>query len=159
MEITPLLEETVRVIAACGVAIELNTSGWRKPVAECYPRAELLALADAHANFTYTASVLDEDGPMDKTVLAIHPALAGWRAYVCGDPAIVQRFRKTLFLAGASLNERQNLVLNLLLDGMQGKLTTSKYATLAKCSQDTALRDIAQLVERCLLYTSDAADE
>lgn len=43
MQITPLLEETVRVIAACGVAIELNTSGWRKPVAECYPRAELLA--------------------------------------------------------------------------------------------------------------------
>ena len=54
-------------------------------------------------------------------------------------------------LAGASLNERQNLVLNLLLDGMKGKLTTSKYATLAKCSQDTALRDIAQLVERGLL--------
>lgn len=54
-------------------------------------------------------------------------------------------------LAGASLNERQTLVLNLLLDGMQGKLTTSKYATLAKCSQDTALRDIAQLVERGLL--------
>jgi histidinol-phosphatase (PHP family) len=41
--ITPLLEKTVRVLAESGVAIELNTSGWRKPIDECYPRAELLA--------------------------------------------------------------------------------------------------------------------
>lgn len=54
-------------------------------------------------------------------------------------------------VAGAPLNERQTLVLSRLLDGIEGKLTTSKYATLAKCSQDTALRDIAQLVERGLL--------
>ena len=39
---TPLLAETVAVIAASGVAIELNASGWRKPVADCYPRRELL---------------------------------------------------------------------------------------------------------------------
>ena len=41
--VTPLLEATVRVLAESNVAIELNTSGWRKPIAECYPRAELLA--------------------------------------------------------------------------------------------------------------------
>lgn len=41
--ITPLLEETVRVLAECDVTVELNTSGWRKSIAECYPRAELLA--------------------------------------------------------------------------------------------------------------------
>jgi Fic family protein len=45
------------------------------------------------------------------------------------------------------ISERQRLVLNRLLDGFEGKLTTSKYATLAKCSQDTALRDIEALVE------------
>jgi Fic family protein len=45
------------------------------------------------------------------------------------------------------LNERQRLVLNRLLDGFEGKLTTSKWAKLAKCSHDTALRDIAALVE------------
>jgi len=50
-----------------------------------------------------------------------------------------------------SLNERQRLVLNRLLDGFDGKLTTSKYARLAKCSQDTALRDILPLVERGIL--------
>jgi histidinol-phosphatase (PHP family) len=40
--ITPLLEETVRVIAEAGVAVELNTSGWRKRIGDCYPRPGLL---------------------------------------------------------------------------------------------------------------------
>ena len=43
MTMTPLLEETVRVLAECHVTVELNTSGWRKSIAECYPRAELVA--------------------------------------------------------------------------------------------------------------------
>jgi Fic family protein len=38
-----------------------------------------------------------------------------------------------------------------LLDGFEGKLTTSKYASLTKCSQDTALRDILPLVNRGIL--------
>jgi Fic family protein len=46
------------------------------------------------------------------------------------------------------LNERQIEVLNRLLDGFEGKLTTSKWAKLAKSSQDTAYRDILDLVER-----------
>jgi len=46
------------------------------------------------------------------------------------------------------LNKRQINVLNRLLDGFEGKLTTSKWARLAKCSQDTAYRDILDLVER-----------
>lgn len=50
-------------------------------------------------------------------------------------------------LHGMPLNTRQTAILNRLLDGFEGKLTTSKYATIAKCSSDTALRDILQLVE------------
>ncbi len=46
------------------------------------------------------------------------------------------------------LNERQIKVLNRLLDGFEGKLTTSKWAKLAKCSQDTAHRDISDLIKR-----------
>ena len=46
------------------------------------------------------------------------------------------------------LNERQIKVLNRLLDGFEGKLTTSKWAKLAKCSQDTAYRDMLDLVDR-----------
>lgn len=44
-------------------------------------------------------------------------------------------------IAGVAINKRQRLVLNRLLDGFEGKLTTSKYAKLARCSQDTALRE------------------
>ena len=46
------------------------------------------------------------------------------------------------------LNERQIKVVNRLLDGFEGKLTTSKWAKLTKCSQDTAYRDILDLVVR-----------
>jgi Fic family protein len=54
-------------------------------------------------------------------------------------------------IAGVALHDRQRLVVNRLLDGFEGKLTTSKYAKLANCSQDTALRDILSLVERGIL--------
>lgn len=46
------------------------------------------------------------------------------------------------------LNERQITVLNRLLDGFEGKLTSSKWAKLTKSSQDTAYRDIMDLVAR-----------
>ena len=49
------------------------------------------------------------------------------------------------------LNDRQRLVINRLLDGFEGRLTTSKYAKLAKCSQDTAHRDILALAGRDIL--------
>jgi Fic family protein len=52
---------------------------------------------------------------------------------------------------GQPLNERQRTIVNRLLDGFEGKLTSSKWAKLAKCSQDTALRDIDDLVARGVL--------
>jgi Fic family protein len=57
---------------------------------------------------------------------------------------------------GQSFNERQRKVLNRLLDGFDGKLTSSKWAKLTKCSQDTALRDISDLVERRVLVKTPA---
>jgi Fic family protein len=53
------------------------------------------------------------------------------------------------------INERQRLVLNRLFEGFEGKLTTSKWAKLAKCSHDTALRDVASLVERGILIRGE----
>jgi Fic family protein len=61
-----------------------------------------------------------------------------------------QRFAKE------PLNERQITVLSRLLEGFEGKLTTSKWATLAKCSQDTAHRDIVDLVKRGALARDSA---
>lgn len=54
------------------------------------------------------------------------------------------------------LNERQRRVLNRLLDGFDGKLTSSKWARLAKCSQDTASRDIDDLVHKGILVRGPA---
>jgi Fic family protein len=65
--------------------------------------------------------------------------------------AVLAKARFWESIAGVAMNDRQRLVLNRLLDGFEGKLTTSKYAKLAKCSQDTALRDILPLVERGIL--------
>jgi Fic family protein len=55
------------------------------------------------------------------------------------------------------INGRQRLVLNRVLDGFEGKLTTSKWVTIAKCSSDTALRDIVDLVERGVLIRNPGA--
>ena len=49
------------------------------------------------------------------------------------------------------LNSRQRLMLNKLLDGFEGKLKTSKWAKITKCSQDTALRDIKDLMKKGIL--------
>ena len=54
-------------------------------------------------------------------------------------------------IADFPINERQRVALNRLLNDFGGKFTTTKYAALAKCSQDTALRDILPLVERGIL--------
>jgi Fic family protein len=55
-----------------------------------------------------------------------------------------------------SLNERQRAMINRLLDGFEGKLTSSKWAQLTKCSHDTALRDIDDLIAKRVL-TKDTA--
>jgi len=65
--------------------------------------------------------------------------------------AVLAKARFWQTLGTAPINERQRLMLNRLLEGFEGHLTTSKWATIAKCSTDTALRDILQLVERGIL--------
>ncbi len=51
----------------------------------------------------------------------------------------------------AAFNDRQRAILNRLLNGFEGKLTSSKWAKLCKCSQDTASRDIDDLITRGVL--------
>jgi Fic family protein len=58
-------------------------------------------------------------------------------------------------IAPYPVNERQRKVLSLLLEGFEGKLTTGKWAKLCKCSQDTAARDVAALVEWGVLKKGD----
>ena len=56
-----------------------------------------------------------------------------------------QKHRTTIF------NERQKLLLNKIMDGFEGKLTSSKWAKIAKCSKDTAIRDINDLIDKGIL--------
>ncbi|RDI44848.1 Fic family protein [Aquicella lusitana] len=57
--------------------------------------------------------------------------------------------------SGESFNERQRMLINRLLDGFEGKLNSSKWAKIAKCSQDTALRDITDLLGRKVLLKDE----
>jgi Fic family protein len=69
---------------------------------------------------------------------------------------VIAKSRAWEKLRDVPLNERQRLMINRLLDGFQGKLTSTKWAVIAKSSHDTALRDIQQLVDRGILI-KDAA--
>lgn len=55
-----------------------------------------------------------------------------------------------------SLNDRQRLMINKILDGFDGHLTTSKWAKISKCSTDTALRDITALIDAGILKKGEA---
>jgi len=85
-------------------------------------------------------------GCLDRAIAGAEETLGA----VLGKARFWKSHADTLF------NERQRLMLNKLLDGFEGKLTSSKWATIAKCSQDTALRDIVDLVERGVLVKSPA---
>jgi hypothetical protein len=70
--------------------------------------------------------------------------------------SVLQKARFWEVQGAAPLNERQRKILNRLLDGFEGNLTSSKWAKLAKCSQDTALRDIDDLLARGILAKNPA---
>lgn len=76
------------------------------------------------------------------------------RAFQATEVTLATVLRKARFWekhTRVPLNERQRDIVNRLLEGFEGKLTTTKWATIEKCSHDTALRDIQDLIERGLL--------
>lgn len=83
-----------------------------------------------------------------------------WYAYTLSaaideaDAAISSILNKSLFWQRAStvaLNRRQTEIINLFLDGYEAKMTSKTWASLGKCSKDTAIRDIHDLVKKGLL--------
>src|SRR6218665_2156203 len=98
-----------------------------------------------------------QKGPLDVT---------GWLSWFLGTlaravasaqttlDAVLVKARFWQRWAGTPLNERQVKLLNRLLDGFEGKLSSSQWAAIAQCSPDTALRDITQLLELGVLQTS-----
>ena len=76
------------------------------------------------------------------------------RAFAGAETILAAVFKKAEFWkkhGGSQLNDRQRDMLNRLLDGFEGKLTSSKYAIIEKTSPDSALRDITNLIERGIL--------
>jgi Fic family protein len=81
------------------------------------------------------------------------------RAIAGAETTLAMVLRKAKFWeshSGESFNERQTKVLNMLLEHFEGKLTSSKWAKIGKCSQDSANRDIANLLERGILAKDPA---
>jgi Fic family protein len=81
------------------------------------------------------------------------------RAFGGAESVLANVLRKARFWeehASAPVNDRQRDMLNRLLDGFEGNLTSSKWATIEKCSQDTALRDIDDLLKRGILIKNEA---
>jgi Fic family protein len=92
-------------------------------------------------------------------------ALLAWflgcldRALAATETTLASVLHKSRFWdkhRGTPINDRQRLMLNKMLDGFEGKLTSSKWATLTKCSQDTAYRDIQDLIEQGMLVKDPA---
>jgi Fic family protein len=81
------------------------------------------------------------------------------RAFTGAESILAAVLGKARFwekFASAPLNDRQRKLVNRLLDGFEGKLTSSKWAALTKTSQDTALRDIDDIVQRGILVKNAA---
>ena len=70
--------------------------------------------------------------------------------------SVIRKARFWEYYAEFAVNERQIKVLDRLLDGFEGKLTTSKWAKLTNCSQDTAYRDIVLLMQHGILIRNEA---
>lgn len=81
------------------------------------------------------------------------------RALAATEHTLAQVLAKARFWeqhAAYPFNARQQRLLNQLLDGFEGKLTSSKWAAIAKCSPDTALRDIQALLDQGILVREAA---
>lgn len=81
------------------------------------------------------------------------------RSFIATEETLAVVMKKAKFwerYASTSLNDRQELMLNKLLNGFEGKLTSSKWAKINKISADTAIRDINDLQEKGILVKEEA---
>ena len=95
-----------------------------------------------------------QKGSMDITLWLTWFLQCLGRALEATDKTLAGVLKKARFWekhAATILNERQHIMLNKLLDGFDGKLNTSKWAKITKTSQDTALRDIQDLMNKGIL--------
>jgi Fic family protein len=107
----------------------------------------------------YTALERTQKGDLDITDWIIWFLACLDRAIDGAEQTLARVLCKAAFwreIEGQPLNERQHAMINKLLDGFEGKLTSSKWAKLTKVSPDTALRDISDLVARSILLKDES---
>lgn len=107
----------------------------------------------------YTVLEHTQKGDLDVTDWIIWFLACLDRAIDGAEQILAKVLRKAAFwrgIEGPPLNERQHAMINKLLDGFEGKLTSSKWAKLTKVSSDTALRDISDLVVRGILLKDES---
>ncbi|WP_433576776.1 Fic family protein [Nocardia brasiliensis] len=110
-------------------------------------------------NAYYNILERTQKGTLDVTEWLLWFLAAMQRSIAHADEAVDTVLMKTRFWRTwrqAPMNARQIAILNRLMDGFQGKLTTRKWSIITKCSQDSALRDINELVELGVLRRSDS---
>jgi Fic family protein len=132
-----------------------------------------LARADASAQRFYSLSAqmrqerndyyaqleAAQKGGLDITAWLVWFLACLGRALQATEQTLTKVFTKARFWdqhAALPFNARQQRLLNQLLDGFAGKLTSSKWAAIAKCSQDTATRDIQALLDQGILVKEAA---
>jgi Fic family protein len=110
-------------------------------------------------NTYYTILEKTQKGSLDITEWLLWFLDCLHRAIQQSDETLGNILKKALFWqknADLTLNERQKKIINRLFDGFEGKLTSSKWAKLSKCSQDSANRDILDLLEKKVLIKQGA---
>ena len=101
-------------------------------------------------------SILEESqkGNLDITAWILWYCNCLEKALINTEESLQNVFQKAKFWelhAQTTLNKRQVFMINKLLDNFFGKLSSSKWAKMTKCSRDTALRDILYLIENDIL--------
>ncbi len=95
-----------------------------------------------------------QKGTLDVTPWMVWFLVCLGRAFEGTEATLATVLHKARFWqkhSGVDINDRQRLLLNKILEGFDGKLTSSKWAKIAKCSQDTAIRDIKDMVAHGVL--------
>ena len=110
-------------------------------------------------NKYYSMLEASQKGTLDITELLEWFLQCLGRALAATDQILASVMRKSRLWNdpdAQSLNDRQKLMLNKLLENFEGKLTSAKWSKMAKCSQDTAVRDIQNLIEKGILMKEHA---
>jgi Fic family protein len=147
-------ENVLRMVAPCRIARAIADMALARSEASSQRFYSVSAQIRLERNAYYDMLETTQKGGLDITPWIEWFLGCLDRAFDGAEQILAAVLRKAEFWkqhAAADLNERQRDILNRLLDGFDGKLTSSRWAAIEKCSPDTALRDIQDLLGQGIL--------